>query len=67
MAKLQPSLLDRLTDHHPEKKKESTSQQQLSQQDYKDAVIRDLAWLLNTYSNAEMDGLDVVKAVKEVL
>jgi len=48
--KLQPSLLDRLTDLHPEKKKESSSQQVLSQQRYKDAVIRDLGWLLNSVS-----------------
>lgn len=48
MAKLQPSLLDRLTDLRPDKEKESSSQQQLGQQEYKEAVIRDLAWLLNS-------------------
>ena len=48
--RLQPSLLDRLTDLEPEKNKESASQQVLSQRQFKNAVIRDLAWLLNTTS-----------------
>jgi type VI secretion system protein ImpF len=48
--RLQPSLLDRLTDHHPEKNKESTAQQSMSQKEFKDAVIRDLGWLLNSVS-----------------
>ena len=48
--RLQPSLLDRLTDQRPDKTKESSSQQVLSQKQFKEAVIRDLAWLLNTTS-----------------
>ena len=48
--RLQPSLLDRLTDRHPEKSKESTAQQSMSQKEFKDAVIRDLGWLLNSVS-----------------
>ena len=48
--RLQPSLLDRLTDDAPGNKKESSSQQVLSQKQFKDAVIRDLAWLVNTTS-----------------
>lgn len=43
-------MLDRLTDLHPDRKKESASQQVLSQNQYKDAVIRDLGWLLNSVS-----------------
>ena len=43
-------MLDRLTDHNPEKKKESTAQQSMSQKEFKDAVIRDLGWLLNSVS-----------------
>jgi type VI secretion system protein ImpF len=46
--RLQPSLLDRLTDLHPEKSKESGSQQSMSQSQFKAAVIRDLGWLLNS-------------------
>lgn len=64
MAKLQPSLLDRLTDLHPDKKKESSSQQQLSQQQYKAAVIRDLAWLLNSASLDSIIDLEDYPAVR---
>lgn len=48
--RLQPSLLDRLTDHNPQRKKESTAQQSMSQNEFKEAVIRDLGWLLNSVS-----------------
>lgn len=64
MAKLQPSLLDRLTDLRPDKEKESSSQQQLSQQDYKDAVIRDLAWLLNSAALESVIDLEDFPAVR---
>jgi type VI secretion system protein ImpF len=64
MAKLQPSLLDRLTDLRPDKEKESSSQQQLSQQDYKDAVIRDLAWLLNSAALEAVIDLEDFPAVR---
>ena len=64
MAKLQPSLLDRITDLHPDKKKESKSQQQLSQQEYKAAVIRDLVWLLNSSSLDTVFDLDAYPAVR---
>jgi type VI secretion system protein ImpF len=46
--RLQPSLLDRLTDLEPGKIKESSSQQSMSQTQFKEAVIRDLGWLLNS-------------------
>ena len=46
--RLQPSLLDRLTDLEPEKNKESSSKQSMSQTEFKNAVIRDLGWLLNS-------------------
>lgn len=48
--KLQPSLLDRLTDRQPDRTKESPAQRVLSQQQIKEAVIRDIGWLLNTVS-----------------
>ncbi len=46
--RLQPSLLDRLTDDAPERRRESLDQQTLSMQQLRRAVLRDLAWLLNT-------------------
>ena len=45
--RLQPSLLDRLTDLQPSKSRESSSMQSMSQSEFKAAVIRDLGWLLN--------------------
>jgi type VI secretion system protein ImpF len=45
--RLQPSLLDRLTDHSPTQKRESGDQQTLTMQQLRQAVLRDLAWLLN--------------------
>ncbi len=56
--KLQPCLLDRLTDDEPKKLKEHRNQRVMSTQRFRRAVLRDLAWLLNTYANAEEDGLD---------
>lgn len=46
--RLQPSLLDRLTDHAPEHRRESLDQQTLTMQQLRQAVLRDLSWLLNT-------------------
>jgi type VI secretion system protein ImpF len=46
--RLQPSLLDRLTDDAPETAVEPRERRMLSFAQLKDAVRRDLAWLLNT-------------------
>ena len=46
--RLQPSLLDRLTDNEPESKTESRAQRVLSINRLKRCVLRDLAWLLNS-------------------
>ena len=45
--RLQPSLLDRLTDLAPENRKESLDQQSLTMTQLRRAVLRDLGWLLN--------------------
>lgn len=45
--RLQPSLLDRLTDENPHSGVESRDQRLLSWQRLRDAVRRDLGWLLN--------------------
>jgi type VI secretion system protein ImpF len=62
--RLQPSLLDRLTDLQPENSKESTSQQSMSQMQFKAAVIRDLGWLLNSVALDVCMSLDDYPAVK---
>jgi type VI secretion system protein ImpF len=46
--RLQPSLLDRLTDDEPLSKTESTDKRVLNKQQLKQGVLRDLQWLLNT-------------------
>jgi type VI secretion system protein ImpF len=53
--RLQPSLLDRLTDDAPEHKRETLDQQTLTMQQLRRAVLRDLAWLLNTTNLAATD------------
>lgn len=46
--RLQPSLLDRLTDSAPDMRSESRDQRVMSMQKLRAAVLRDLRWLLNT-------------------
>lgn len=48
--RLQPSLLDRLTDEEPGKEAEPRERRVLSLRTLRDGVLRDLAWLLNTTS-----------------
>jgi type VI secretion system protein ImpF len=46
--RLQPSLLDRLTDDEPEKRQEAMDKRVLSPQKIRESVRRDLTWLFNT-------------------
>jgi len=46
--RLQPSLLDRLTDYEPDRKQESREARSLSEAQLREALRRDLTWLLNT-------------------
>ena len=48
LDKLQPCLLDRLTDDEPGKREESRNQRIVSLQRYRAGVLRDLEWLFNT-------------------
>jgi type VI secretion system protein ImpF len=63
--RLQPSLLDRLTDLKPEKKKESTNEQTLGQRELKEAVIRDLGWLLNSVALDVIEDLERYERVQK--
>lgn len=45
--RLQPALLDRLTDDEPDKKQEARENRVLSKSRLRQAVLRDLAWLFN--------------------
>jgi type VI secretion system protein ImpF len=55
--RLQPSLLDRLTDLEPEKTQESREQRVFALTRLREAVLRDLAWLLNTTNLAAAQDL----------
>ena len=46
--RLQPCLLDRLTDDEPHKQKEGRDQRVVPMRKYRAAVLRDISWLLNT-------------------
>jgi type VI secretion system protein ImpF len=55
--RLQPSLLDRLTDDEPDKKVESRDRRVMSVERLRESVLRDLSWLLNTGNLAQVDDL----------
>jgi type VI secretion system protein ImpF len=58
--RLQPALLDRLTDEEPDKRLEPREQRVLSKSRLRRAVLRDLEWLFNTTkleSAANMEAL----------
>jgi type VI secretion system protein ImpF len=53
--RLQPSLLDRLTDEEPAKNQESRKARVLSVNRLREGVLRDIAWLLNSANLPEED------------
>ena len=66
--RLQPSLLDRLTDDEPYKQEESREQRVLSWQRLREVVRRDLAWLFNTTNlEAAQDLSDYPHVAQSVL
>ncbi len=62
--RLQPSLLDRLTDDSPTELNESRDARVLSLKKLRECVLRDLTWLLNTESFESVAKLDSLPAVK---
>ncbi|KPK76879.1 MAG: type VI secretion system lysozyme [Phycisphaerae bacterium SM23_30] len=66
--RLQPCLLDRLTDDKPEAQQESREQRVISMRRYRNGVLRDLEWLLNSGSYTLVEDLDeFAEVVKSVL
>jgi type VI secretion system protein ImpF len=63
--KLQPSLLDRLTDDDPAAQQESRDVRVLSMQKLRELVLRDLAWLLNCESLDNLQALDDFPYVRD--
>jgi type VI secretion system protein ImpF len=62
--RLQPSLLDRLTDDEPDSVRESSDKRVLSPQKLRESVRRDLAWLFNTSSLAAIQDLSAYPEVE---
>ena len=56
LEKLQPCLLDRLTDDDPKSTEESRGQRVISLQRYRRGVLRDLQWLLNASAHLPGEG-----------
>ena len=58
--RLQPALLDRLTDDEPDKKQEPREARVLSKSRMRQSVLRDLAWLFNATRLEAVDDLSKV-------
>ena len=58
VERLQPFLLDRLTDDQPDRSVESREKRVMSPRDFRSAILRDLAWLLNTGCHPPKDKLE---------
>jgi type VI secretion system protein ImpF len=56
--RLQPSLLDRLTDNEPHRLRESRTQRAVSSTELRKQVRRDLEWLFNAVNLASVQDLD---------
>ena len=56
VEKLQPCLLDRLTDDEPNKAQESRAQRVISIQRYRQGVLRDLEWLFGASAHLSHEG-----------
>src|SRR5688500_4922561 len=62
--RLQPSLLDRLTDDEPDRKQESRDKRVLSPLRLRDSVRRDLSWLFNATQLATVVDLEAFPHVQ---
>lgn len=62
--RLQPALLDRLTDDEPDKKQEPRERRVLTKSQLRAAVLRDLTWLLNSVQLSAGVDLDAYPEVQ---
>ncbi len=65
--RLQPSLLDRLTDNEPNNPQEGAERRVMSLSQLKASVLRDLAWLFNTSSLFDLESAAQMPAGTSVL
>ncbi len=64
--RLQPALLDRLTDDDPTQTQETPEQRVISKTRLREAVLRDLSWLFNTTQLAAGGSADALAAYPHV-
>jgi type VI secretion system protein ImpF len=65
--RLQPALLDRLTDEDPSKHLEPREARVMSRQKLRQAVLRDLAWLFNATRPTDIDWASYPEAERSVV
>ena len=66
--RLQPALLDRLTDNDPTNTQEAMEMRIISRPRMREAVLRDLSWLFNTtFMDAEADYADYPEVRRSVI
>lgn len=65
--RLQPALLDRLTDDDPEVKAESSESRVIDRDRLRELVLRDLAWLFNATADSTIDWEHAPHARESVL
>lgn len=64
MEKIQPCLLDRLTDNHPDRREEASHERVVSISRYREGVLRDLRWLLSASRHTDSEDLQAHPQVK---
>ena len=65
LDRLQPALLDRLQDDEPEQRVEAKERRVLTRSQLREAVLRDLTWLLNAMRPPASDGLSAWPEVEQ--
>lgn len=65
--RLQPALLDRLTDEEPDKKQEPRERRVMTKVALREAVLRDLAWLFNSSRMSDIDWAGLQHASRSVI
>jgi type VI secretion system protein ImpF len=65
--RLQPALLDRLTDDNPDNRHDADDRRVLNKNQLRQAVLRDLSWLLNAVQPLGKQALDAPEAAASVL
>lgn len=62
--RLQPCLLDRLTDDEPSQRQESREKRVISLQRYREAVLRDIGWLLNSSAHLDTEAISTLEPAR---